>query len=694
GSFENCEVRLGDIFHSTPKVVGSPSPLFFDTGFQNFAKNFRTRSGVVYAGANDGFLHAFHAGEFINASPDNPEPNPLTKKDETVPFFDIGTGEELFAFASPSFIFNARETDSGIPTESGFFPDYRFGDFKQFVLGEASLQRSWMDGSALVADIFIDGYPNGITDANSEVPCTTGTIGDPDGKIDICGKEWHTLLMMTPRNGGGVINVLDITNPDETNRTGDPLNNPDSLKFKTGTDSIPYPQHLWSMFDKNFGNMWADPVVGRVKMQTRKGGDVIFVDRWVVFVAGGLDPLEVDPLQVVNTNIGNAFYAIDIATGKIIYKVSAPPPTGVETNATETHDAMVCDLPGTVGAFDVNGDGYIDLVYTGDRCGRLWRFDVSMPFFDKGTNIALTGIDDNPDFSTIDSGGQSVWTASVAFCANVDANCNPADTPPFFPDNVNNQQVHKIFFAPTAVIDDLGRRHIIFVTGDRREPSNLSDEGVLVSFIDPYIPNVLSGSVVQTSFPATLDFDDFAASLIIDLTDQGAAADPDTRQFTNDGLSSTDGEFIVRFPNNSDPKTATQPEDRGGEKGFGSPVVINRVLIWTTFAPGALDNPCEEVSGKGRIFAIDYLTGEPALSRVPGATSMLEGSDDEIKLASGRDVAEGMPTPAQLSFGARGSVVLVVAFSGSASKGSSQFLVWELPPFPTRTQTLFWEEVF
>ncbi len=91
---------------------------------------------------------------------------------------------------------------------------------------------------------------------------------------------------------------------------------------------------------------------------------------------------------------------------------------------------------------------------------------------------------------------------------------------------------------------------------------------------------------------------------------------------------------------------------------------------------------------------MDYLSGEPALARIPGAQNLIQGSASQKALASGREVAEGMPTPAQLTFGARGSVVLTIAFTGSATAVGSQFLVWELPPFPTRTQTLFWEELF
>ena len=81
------------------------------------------------------------------------------------------------------------------------------------------------------------------------------------------------------------------------------------------------------------------------------------------------------------------------------------------------------------------------------------------------------------------------------------------------------------------------------------------------------------------------------------------------------------------------------------------------------------------------------------MARIPGAENILQGSSTQEQSAAGLTVAQGMPTPAQLTFGARGSVVLTVAFSGSSTVGGAQFLVLELPPFPARTQTLFWEEI-
>ncbi len=668
GSLDTCSVRLGDVFHSTPVVVGAPSPLFFDVGFQNFAVRYRNRTAVVYAGANDGFLHAFNAGgKLVLASPANPEINPFTGELVAVPFFNKGDGRELFAFAPPSFLHDSLSANDP-QTPSGLAPDYRFGDFKTFVTNDLQIERSFFDGSPLIADVFIDGEANGITADTAICPGESGTdVGDPDGEIDICGREWHSILLSGYRNGGGAYMALDVTNAkcDTSENTQDECNN-SRKHINTGPD---YPTHLWTLFDKNFGNTWSEPTIGRVRMRTQKDGSETLVDRWVMFVGGGLHPTDIDPTDGVSNDFGNAFYVVDIATGEIIFKYARDAVTA--PNATITDPRMVCDMPSEVGAFDFNADGYIDIVYVGDTCGRLWRFDVSLPIVDNGNNVGETGIGGSATFSAPD------WTGDIAFCANTATECAKAN-------NVPTNDVQPIFFAPTNVLDDLGLRHLIFTTGNRREPSNVNQFGKLYNFVDTYIAAFFTGGIVT---PVAMKTEaNFTVGQIIELVPQSGITD----QFTTQGGSTINnqGEFIVIFPDN-----VGTPN---GEKGIGSPAVINRQLFFTTFSPDPgqqSSNPCAQDAGAGRVFALDYLSGEPALGRVPGAQNLVTGTAAQKQAAAGITAAQGLPTQAQLTFGARGSVVLTVAFSGSSASGGSEFLVLELLPFPTRTQTLFWEEI-
>jgi type IV pilus assembly protein PilY1 len=65
-------LRLGDIVHSAPLVIGAPFEnydlIYGDNSYRQFKQHYRNRRQVVYAGANDGMLHAFNAGFFDSAS--------------------------------------------------------------------------------------------------------------------------------------------------------------------------------------------------------------------------------------------------------------------------------------------------------------------------------------------------------------------------------------------------------------------------------------------------------------------------------------------------------------------------------------------------------------------------------------------------------------------------------------------------
>ncbi len=60
GVFRQRVGVLGDIVHSTPLIVGAPAPNAGD-GHATFREQYKNRATVVYAGANDGMLHAFSA---------------------------------------------------------------------------------------------------------------------------------------------------------------------------------------------------------------------------------------------------------------------------------------------------------------------------------------------------------------------------------------------------------------------------------------------------------------------------------------------------------------------------------------------------------------------------------------------------------------------------------------------------------
>jgi len=705
GSFDQCSVRLGTIFNSVPTIVASPSPLFFDTGFQPFAIKYRNRAAAVYAGANDGFMHGFHAGNFVNPSivcdPQDScadSKNPFTNVKESVAFFNAGSGKEVMAFTTPSFFPDSTSSVSPDTPAANGTPEFRFGDFKSFIT-ENQIQRSFFDGSTLAADVFIDGFSNNITKDSSICPDASATITSPDGLIDECGREWHTVLLAGLRNGGGVYTALDVTNfacsggdVEKGFKTSD--DKCDVVKEHI-TGDLDYPEHLWTLFEQDFGNTWSTPTIGRARLELGNGD---FTDRWLLFVGGGLHPTDTDPTDGVS--LGNGFYAIDIATGKIVFKfhpTNTVPSTiedqptnvsGIGVASDNNITKMTCDMAAKVGAFDINADGYIDIVLGGDTCGRLWEFDVSKPIV-TNASVSQTGIDGNAEFEAED------WTGHILFCATgTDTECGDPTQIDNLPVADDGDEIDRepIFFDPTVVIDDIGRRHVILVNGNRRNLSDPEQSGKLYNFIDPFIPAFLGGasSSGATTIIAGTKFNSTNTIEIVEDTNNPGF-------FTTSTSAGFDpnGEFAVIFPDNVG--------TINGEKGIGTPIVIQRLIVFTTFAPPVSDpnNPCASVRGEGRVFSLDFLTGEPALARIPGAKPLLEDrgvSDSELESIVGLTAAEGVPAPAQLTFGSRGSVLVTIAFSGGPGDtggefGGGTFLVWELPPFATRTQTLYWEEI-
>lgn len=95
GPYRSRSRVLGDIVNAKLTVVGAPNATYYDSanpGYNAFKRSHAARKNVVYAGANDGMLHAFDG----SAS-------------------GSGAGSELFAYI-PSFVYGTPSTaaDSGL----------------------------------------------------------------------------------------------------------------------------------------------------------------------------------------------------------------------------------------------------------------------------------------------------------------------------------------------------------------------------------------------------------------------------------------------------------------------------------------------------------------------------------------------------------------------------------------------------
>ena len=148
--------RLGDIYHSSPVVVGPPGTDISDESFNEYRRSpvVANRPTVVYVGSNDGVLHAFAAEDMTIA--DGPYANDV-----------ITAGQELWGFVPPA-VFTR--------------------------LNAARSSHQWLvDGTPVVKDVFYRRTPQGASTPEA----------------------YHTVLIVGLRGGGGAYIALDVTDPFE-----------------------------------------------------------------------------------------------------------------------------------------------------------------------------------------------------------------------------------------------------------------------------------------------------------------------------------------------------------------------------------------------------------------------------------------------------------------------------------------------
>jgi type IV pilus assembly protein PilY1 len=305
---------LGAFIHSRPLIV---------------AYSDRT---VIYAGANDGMLHAF----------------------------DDATGEELWAFVPPNLLPRLKDLN-----------------------GE-------------VIEFFVDGTPKIYN---------------------------NSTLIFGQRRGGNRYIALDVS---------DPLT----------------PRLLWEISPattgfSELGQTWSTPQLGKVKYGSG--------DKVVAFFAAGYDINQDNiPVTAADTR-GRAVYAIDIATGALLWKYSF----------AENSD-MRYSIPSDIARVDTDGNGKIDRLYVGDTGGRMWRFDLS-------------------------SGSTAEWTGKKLFTGT-----------------------GKIFYPPDVTLEkDEGNYELLFFgTGDREAPKDVTAINSLYAVKDKNPSTALTESDLYNVTQDRLQADD------------------------------------------------------------------------------------------------------------------------------------------------------------------------------------------
>lgn len=478
-STETVEYVLGDIFHSTPIVIGSPSnPFLFaadarvdpddpseckddngaanaNTGYRCYARRMALRRKVIVAGSNDGMVHAFNAGIY----------------DETAKKFSTGTGHELWAYTPRSVLPEIKR----LATSNG--------------------HRYTVDGTISATDAFIDPVDDG------------GGFPNPDDR------QWRTVLIGGLREGGLGYYALDLTLPDPVDKNADgefiPEAGPGSpddaipqcIDGGSGCGPSKYPALLWEFNDTtanhqlasgltppdppvfldednvdsddtlegnglpDLGDTWSKPDFGRILICKAGASDCSLSgdleERQVIVFGGGMDP---ENKEATLPERGHWIYIVDVETGFALYKRQ-----------------LLGAVPSEPAAVDIDQDGLLDRIYVGTTAGYLYRIDVgpkadgnypkleseSVPALDLATYDVLR-------IPRIDGDGDPIWTPKIIFDANFDGS-----TP-----LVGERR--PIYFRPSVLfVAKLGTYALAFGTGDREDlwASN-RQEGRFYVFVD------------------------------------------------------------------------------------------------------------------------------------------------------------------------------------------------------------------
>lgn len=309
--------KLGDVWHSNPKVLTSPSPSFvdgIDTSIPKAFSTFRTTNRrtsaectqntggrncrTVVLGANDGQFHAF----------------------------ETNTGSETFSFVPPNMLSKLKLiSHSAHPT---------------------TLQHQYfVDGPISAADVWI--YPS-----------------DSDNGSSKTDSAWQTLVVFGEGRGAG-----DKLWCSSANCAGD--NVTFGSAYAAGTPNYcgyyafdftdtSTPVYKWRLNGVNasteapyLAGPWSRMAIGRVKIAGK--------ERWVGFMGGG--GYEYTCGDNGSTGGGKGFFVIDLKTGQPLWRYTYA-----------TNSAMNYALPAAPTMVDSDNDGFIDVVYLGDLGGNMWRF--------------------------------------------------------------------------------------------------------------------------------------------------------------------------------------------------------------------------------------------------------------------------------------------------------------------------------
>lgn len=356
-------------------------------------------------------------------------------------------------------------------------------------------------------------------------------INDANKDGTISGVSEHVYLYVGMRRGGNNIYSIDVTNRALP-----------SLRWVIQGGVGDYAE---------LGQTWSTPNVEKIRL----GG----VDRTVLIFAGGYDTAQ-DTVSVRTADgVGRSIFIVDADTGALLWR--AGPDVGADLQLTD----MKYSIPARIKPLDIDGDRYIDRLYTGDMGGQLWRFDI------EPSETVST-------LSTLVSGGR---------IADLAVDAVAADT-------------RRFYYPPdVALIAESGQSpylSIVAASGYRSHPLNedIHDRIYMIREDDIFrAPSPTYTTVTEA------DLFDTTSNIIGEGTDierDTAATSLGNAKGWYIALNELDGSYV-------------------GEKSLSEPLILSGTAIVTTYIPSQSTSgatvSCVPNDGSGKIFFVNVTDGTP-----------------------------------------------------------------------------------
>ncbi|TKB73925.1 MAG: hypothetical protein E8D46_08575 [Nitrospira sp.] len=623
--------KLGDLIHSAPQVVASPSDRydakFGDLSYQAYLVKYANRRQVIYAGANDGMLHAFNGGYY------HPGDDPTTGTSAS-PIVEHGW-------------FTRTPTDNSAGPLLG---DELWGFIPQQLLPHLQ----WLARNDYQHVYYVDLQPT-----IADVRIFTPDVDHPNG--------WGTILIGGMRLGGSCRGSISPTAATCVGGTGAPPMTV-TADFGSGVQTRTFysayfvlditnpevaPKLLMSFSDEGLGLTTSLPKV--VRTNPSSDNEVSNTNaKWYMVVGSGPTGYGGGTTQSAGV------FAVNLATG---------PGVGnslVQRFTVGSWNSFI----GDIASFDRNLDYRTDSVYF----GRVIH-DGSLPWRGKLYRLTLgeTMAGPTPVFGTgaasawgISSGGNRVPTEILdAFTGT----CAP--TPCAAP----TIEMGPIATAPGIAIDDAAKVWIF--TGSGRYYSAADKTDTTPQYFVGMKDSVINLTCTQSSETNCQDNDlldvTSATVCIVGQGDCGQVAG--TNQVTG-VTGATSFTSLISLIQSKDGWYTTLPQSgaANGERVLAGPVVFAGIVYFPTFIP---TNDICASSGTSYLYSLYYKTGSAYQESIIGTTP---GASGKVNVSGKISLGEGLAFGGVTHIGSGSDGGAPIKICNNTSTGSLVCTDGNLPP--------------